>query len=183
MKLRPWKIRSSKYVFNDAWLKIRADSCETAEGVIIEPFYIYEPADWVHVVAFDSSDNVLVTRQYRHGSKCVELEIPCGCVEKDENPELAMRRELLEETGCIADQYQAMPVCSPNPARYSSNVFPFIALNTRKVAEQKLDSSEAIEFEFISVDTLLASIDKGEFRHPLHVASVFFALRKRGLNR
>lgn len=181
MTILPWKVHTSRYVFNDAWLKVRADRCETAEGTIIDPYYVHEPADWVHVIAFNRHDHVLVTRQYRHGSGLIMREIPCGCVEPGEDPLTAMQRELLEETGCTAETFEGLPAVSPNPARYANKIFPFFALGTEKIGPQQLDKNESIEFEFVSLPVLLSWIDQGIFQQPLHIASLFMALRKRGL--
>lgn len=181
MTIRPWKTHTSRYVLEDKWIKVRADRCETSDGTIIEPYYVQEPSDWVHVIAFDSQDRILITRQYRHGSQSIVTEIPCGCVEPGEEPLAAMQRELLEETGCEAEIYEQLPAVSPNPARYANKVFPFIALETRQVGLQHLDISENIEFEFVTVPTLLSWIDDGHFQQPLHIASVFLTLRKRAM--
>ncbi|MCP4753522.1 MAG: hypothetical protein GY866_21745, partial [Proteobacteria bacterium] len=42
MVLDPWKTLKSRYIVDDEWLTLRADRCETAEGVIIDPFYVLE---------------------------------------------------------------------------------------------------------------------------------------------
>ena len=181
MTIRPWKIRSSHYVFDERWLKIRSDRCENADGVIIEPYYVNEPCDWVHVVAFDKQERILITRQYRHGSQLIELEVPCGGVDVNEDPLAAMKRELLEETGCIAERFEALPVTSANPSSHANKVFPFMALGVEQIAEQNLDKTEEIEFEFIAIADLMSLIDKGIFRQPIHIASIFMALRKRNM--
>lgn len=54
--MRPWKIKRSDYLLRDKWLNLRADRCETPEGHIVEPYYVIETRDWVHVAAFDPMD-------------------------------------------------------------------------------------------------------------------------------
>jgi 8-oxo-dGDP phosphatase len=99
----PWKTLSSRYIVRDRWMTLRADRCETGAGVVLDPYYVQEPEDWVQVVAFDSQDRVLLIRRYRHGAGLISTELPCGVVERGETPALAAARELLEETGCAAE--------------------------------------------------------------------------------
>lgn len=76
-------------------MTLRADRCETANGIVLDPYY----EDWAQVVAFDAADRILVIRHYRHGAGQVFTELPCGGIERGEPPEVAAARELLEETG------------------------------------------------------------------------------------
>ena len=68
----------------------------------------------VAVVALDADDQVLLVRQYRSPAERVLLEIPAGTLDVDpatgaiEDPELASRRELEEETGYRAGRWQKL---------------------------------------------------------------------------
>jgi ADP-ribose pyrophosphatase len=42
-------------------------------------------------------------KQYRPGPDEILLELPGGCISEEELPEIAARRELLEETGYSGD--------------------------------------------------------------------------------
>ncbi len=181
MSIKPWKIVRSKYLLQDQWLTLRADSCLTAEGIEVDPFYIFEKRDWAHVMAFDGEGRILIVRQYRHGSKTVCAELPCGVVdESDTSPLDGAKRELLEETGCVAESYVPIKPVYANPARQTNWVHCFAALNARKVAEPNLDPSENIESEFVSLEVLFGLIDNGEFSQSLHISSVYQVLRKIG---
>jgi ADP-ribose diphosphatase len=182
MSLKPWKILTTRYLVKDRWLTLRADKCENAEGLIIDPFYILEKNDWVHVVGFDSEDRILIVRQYRHGARKICAEIPCGVIDdEDTSPLEAIKRELLEETGCVADEIEPLGSVYANPARMTNRVHSFMAQRVRQVAEQQLDEMEDIEFEFVDIKTLMELIDSGEFSQSLHISSVFLALRRKGL--
>lgn len=181
MPLKPWKTLESTYLIRDPWMTLRADKCETSTGIVIEPYYVQEPMDWVHVVAFDDSKNILVIRQYRHAVGQVLPEFPCGAVDPGEEPLAAVTRELLEETGCTFDRIEALPPLSPNPASHSNRVHPFVAFGTRVVAEQNLDDTEEIEFEFLPLKELMTMVRSGEFLQSIHVATLLLALERAGL--
>lgn len=181
MAIASWKILESRYVIRDPWMVLRADRCETADGVVVDPYYVLEPHDWVQIVAFDRQDRILITQQYRHGAGLVCAEFPCGVVEFGEDPVHAARRELLEETGCTSQDLLPLSSLSPNPARYSNKIHAFIAIDTRQVQAQNLDKTEEIEFDFLVLHEVLSLIDQGAFPQALHLANLFLALRRRGL--
>lgn len=181
MAITPWKTIDSRYLIRDPWMVLRADRCETARGVMVDPYYVLEPPDWVQIVAFDRQDRILLIQQYRHGAGVIASELPCGKIEPGEAPADAARRELLEETGCVAQVLRPLPALSPNAACLSNTMHSFIALNTEPVREQQLDATEEIEFEFVPITEALALIDGGGFQQALHVAYLFLALRERRL--
>lgn len=180
MPLIPWKVSASRYLIRDRWLTLRADRCETARGVVLDPYYVLEPRDWVQVVAFDADDRILINRQYRHGLGAISTELPCGTVEPGETPIDAMRRELLEETGCVTESLELLNVFSPNPSLYTNRVHFFVATGTKRIQAQALDPAEDIEFQFLSGAEIFALIDQGRFPQALHVACLLLALRARG---
>ena len=52
--IRPWKKEKSKYLLKDRWLTVRADRCITSDGIEVDPYYVLEASDWVHILALDS---------------------------------------------------------------------------------------------------------------------------------
>lgn len=181
MNMKRWKTTQSKYLFRDRWLTVRADHCKRADGLIISPYYVLEYPDWVHVVALDSKNRVLVTRQYRHAIGKICVELPSGHVERGERPLAAARRELREETGCTAAAFVRLPRLLPNPASHTNTIHTFLATPAAITRPPDLDESEEITCEFLPIPTLFRMIDSGEFAHGLHIASLVLALRRQGL--
>ncbi|MCB0323653.1 MAG: NUDIX hydrolase [Bdellovibrionales bacterium] len=166
----------------DRWLTLRADRCETADGVFLDPYYVVETNDWVHIVAFDEHDRVVLVRQYRHGVQEICLEIPAGIVESDDSSvELAARRELLEETGYTAETFIDLGTLQPNSARQTNRFHTFLALGARKTHEPRPDPCERIIAEAVPVADLVARIQEGHFVQAIHISSIFLALLHRGL--
>lgn len=179
--LEPWKVLKSEYLVRDQWMTLRADSCQTPKGVEVAPYYVQESNDWVNVAAFDAQNRLLLVHQYRHGRGEICTELPCGVMEDGEEPEQAILRELKEETGATVESLTKLPGLSPNPARIQNINHSFLATGTKIVAEQNLDPSEEIRFEFVPVPKVLAMIERGEFLQGLHVATLYLALGKLGL--
>jgi 8-oxo-dGTP pyrophosphatase MutT (NUDIX family) len=177
MAITAWKIVSSRYLIRDSWMRLRADHCEMADGTRLDPYYVQEPPDWVHIVALDARERMLIIRQYRHGAGLISTELPCGAVMPGETAVQAAARELREETGCTADTFVTLPILSPNPACYANRIHAFVATDTRLIGAQALDETEEIEFEFLPIPVVLRLVDRGAFPQALHIASLFLALR------
>jgi 8-oxo-dGTP pyrophosphatase MutT (NUDIX family) len=62
-------------------------------------FYCIESAEWVNVVPVTTDGQVVMVRQFRHGSQTLTLEIPGGMIDAGETPAEAALRETREEVG------------------------------------------------------------------------------------
>jgi len=179
--MNPWKTLKSEYLHRDKWLTVRADTCETEQGVSVDPYYVLEYSDWVNIVAIDCFARVLIIKQYRHGIGKVVYELPCGVIEKGEEVEVAARRELQEETGCTAEVFEPLASLNPNSATHSNEVHCFLARNAAITTSPTPDHTEEITCEFLSVSKIMEMIDDGSFCQAQHVASLMIGLRRAGL--
>ncbi|MGD0781031.1 MAG: NUDIX hydrolase [Dehalococcoidales bacterium] len=94
----PEKTLESKYIFKGRALNLRVDTIITADGRRTTR-EIVEHRGAVVVVPLDAEDNVLMVNQYRTPLAKNLLEIPAGGIEKGEDDEAAVIREMQEETG------------------------------------------------------------------------------------
>jgi len=161
-----WSIKESKYILKHKYMTVREDVCETAEGIVIDPYFVLEFPTWVQVLAFNSDNKILVTRQYRHGVQQVIYGLPTGYTEaEDMSDEESIKRELLEETGYNSENFVSVGRLQPNPATQNNIVHCFTAFDLKKTREPADDPSERIYTEFVSVKKLLKLISDGEFSH------------------
>lgn len=101
------------------------------------------------VLAITVEQQVILAKQFRFGPQKILLELPGGCIDNNENPEQAVVRELLEETGYAGD---VMHVIDTQTDGYSPTQHHyFVATNCKKVAEQNLDDTEDIEVVLMSL--------------------------------
>ena len=139
-----WSVRGSRYVLHDRWIKVRADDCVTESGVEIAPFYVLEYPDFVHVLAFDGEDRVILVRQYRHGLRGISLELPGGMADpRETDPVETARRELREETGFAGGSFATRATLSVNPATFANRLHLVVARGVEP-GEPAPDSSEDI---------------------------------------
>jgi 8-oxo-dGTP pyrophosphatase MutT (NUDIX family) len=176
-----WKTVSSEYVYNDEWLRARKEVCERPDGKIIQPYYILDYATWVCGVAITEDNNVVLIKQYRHALGEVCIEIPGGCVdEKDDNYEVAVRREMAEETGYIFKDAEYLGICSPNPAANSNLMHMFLLTGGVKKQEQDLDHNEDIEVLLVPLDELFQMVIDRKIHESMHISAIMLALHKLG---
>lgn len=176
-----WKTLSSEYLFNDQWFKVRKEICETPEGKIVDPYYIYDFPTWVGALPVTEDGKIVMVRQYRHalGETCIE--IPGGCVDDtDKSFEEAVARELMEETGYTFSSYEYLGRISPNPSTNSNLLHMFLAKGGKKVAEQHLDGNEEIEIVLLTIDELKQLVREHKIVQAMHITCILYALEKLG---
>ena len=181
MKDMKWRTLSSEYLFNDRWFKVRTEKCETPEGKIVDPYYVYEFATWVGALPVTEDGKIVMVRQYRHalGETCIEL--PGGCVDDtDKNADEAIARELLEETGYAFSAYEYLGKISPNPSTNTNLLHMYLALGGKKITAQKLDENEEIEIVLLTLNELKQLLRENKIVQSMHVSCILYALEKLG---
>jgi 8-oxo-dGTP pyrophosphatase MutT (NUDIX family) len=179
--LKPWTVTASRIVLADRWIRVRADSCVAANGDAIDPFYVLEYRDWVHVVALTDDDRLVMNRQYRHGVGEVHLELPGGVMDAvDADAVAAGAREFREETGFGAREFRHVVSLRPNPATHTNRVHTVLAVGAAPAGAQSFDNGEEIAVELIPVPEVLRVIREGGVQQSTHVASLLLALSAAG---
>lgn len=176
-----WKVLSSEYVYRDNWLKARKETCQRPDGKIIEPYYIVEHANWVSGVGITEDNQVVLIKQYRHALGEVCIEIPGGCVDKeDASFEAAAKREMAEETGYVFSEAEYLGFCSPNPAINCNLMHMFLLKGGVKKQEQSLDQNEDIKIFLVPLDELFQMVLDREIHQAMHISAVMLALQRLG---
>lgn len=104
------------------------------------PNYLIESQDFVAIIAVTTRGELLLVRQHRPAVAALTLEIPGGHVEAGETPEAAARKELLEETGHVADTFELIATLSPSPARFTNRMWCFFARDARPAAGAEMEA-------------------------------------------
>lgn len=178
-----WKILSSEYLFHDLWFKVRKDRCQTPDGKIVDPYYVYEFPAWVTAVALTEDGKVIMEHQYRHALGEVCIEIPGGCVDDtDASLEDAIKRELLEETGYSFTSYEYLGRISANPSTNANLMHMYLAKGGKKITEQHLDANEEIRITLLTIDEVKELLRKNEIVQAMHVTCLMYALDRLGVN-
>ncbi len=140
MPHQSWKLLGSRDVSDHRIFRIRHDLYRFEPSGAERDFVILDCPDWVNIIPLTDDGQVVLIRQFRHGTRDVTLEIPGGVVEAHETPEAAAVRELSEETGYVPARVKSLGFVSPNPAIQGNRSHTFLAEGCRLAAEPQPDS-------------------------------------------
>ena len=104
------------------------------------------------------------------------LELPAGCLDKDEDPLIAAQREFEEETGYIAQSIIPLASIYENPVKDNNRIHLFLALDVLPLGQQNLDLTEAIEVILIPLDEVREKITRGEICVAGSLSAIFLGL-------
>ncbi|MEI6200665.1 MAG: NUDIX hydrolase [Enhydrobacter sp.] len=170
-----WKLLSSTYSFRDRWLTLRSDTVALPGGETLTPYHVIESPDWVNAIAITDDGNIVLVEQYRHAVRQTMLELPAGHVDPGEAPEVAVKRELLEETGHEAAYWHDLGALFPAASRFTNKVRSYLAVGVRPVRAPVSGGSETLRVRSIPWAEFVAGLYSGDMmlREANQLASVF----------
>lgn len=123
----------------------------------------------VAVIALNEQQEILLIKQYRHPVREYLWEIPAGLLDVPGESRLeAAKRELLEETGYIAQIWQELIEFHTTPGGNDETITVFVAQDLRLQGhELSLEGEEVdLELRWVPITQALASVLKSEMRSP-----------------
>jgi ADP-ribose pyrophosphatase len=144
------------------WVRLWVDEVQLPDGRVVDDFFTIDMPDYVVVVALTPDGRVVVERNYKHGPRRVCLNLPAGYVEQGEDPLAAARRELLEETGYVADEWVSLGSFTNNGNRGCGVGHLFRARQAQKVAEPDAGDLEEMEIGLMGLDEVIDAVRRGD---------------------
>ncbi len=169
----------SEKIYEGKIINLRVDIVELPTGKQTKR-EIVEHDGCVAIVPIDSEDNVLLVRQYRKAAEKAMLEIPAGGIESGEEPLECARRELAEETGFAAKQWEKLNYFYTSPGFCTEVMHMYFACD---LVPNKLDadSDEDIELVRVPLKDIAELIESGEICDAKSIAGLLMVLRNRKL--
>lgn len=144
--MEKWKIDRSETLLDTEWVKVCKDSVRLPNGQEIDDFYTVTIRDAAAIVALDEAGNLILKNEYRYCYGRSLIEVPAGTFEADETDGLAVaKRELLEETGYVSDEWQYLGATVESSAKLTNYMHIYFANHCRKVSGQRLDATEELD--------------------------------------
>lgn len=114
------------------------------------------------VVALDDAGRVCVLRQYRHAAGGWMWELPAGKLEPAEPPLRTAQRELIEEAGMAAAQWQALGSYISSPGVFTEVIHLYLAQGLTPMPLQH-EAAEVIEVHWMPFAQAWRKALSGEF--------------------
>lgn len=135
---------ASETVFKGKLLEVRKDRVLLPNGQESLREYIVHPGAVV-VLAFLDNGNLLFERQFRYPLRRVFLELPAGKIDPGETIIDTAQRELLEETGYTAREWEYLGVMHPCIGYSDERIEIFAARGLTLAGEKQLDHNEFLD--------------------------------------
>lgn len=171
MSENPWKTKSSRIAYENAWIRVR-------ENQVIRPdggpgiYGVIEIRPSVGIVAMDEQNRVVLVGQWRYALNRYSWEVPRGGSHPGETNILeAAKRELVEETGVQAKHWQVLgpvDVCS-GVANHVQTLFLATGLTT---VPTRHDPEEDITVEWQPFDEALRMVMDGRITEVCSIAAI-----------
>ena len=162
------QVVGSEIVHSGRYLEFRVDTIERADGSRGTRDVVGHPGA-VAVLALDARGRLLLVRQWRIPAGQALLEIPAGTLDIEdggtEDPDVAVRRELEEETGHRATTWRRLASFWTAPGFASELMHLYLATGLDGVADDDdrltPDEDERLELSRVTIDEALVLVDTG----------------------
>ena len=167
------KTLSSREIYRGRVIRVRVDEVELPNGHTSTREIVEHPGG-VGILALDEEGFVYLVRQYRYAFSQTLLEIPAGKREVGEEPFLTAQRELQEEIGATAENWQSLGEILASPGCYGEVLYLYLARGLT-FGKQDLDEDEFLNVERVSFADLAQRCLSGEIRDGKTVMAVLKA--------
>lgn len=146
--------------YDGPFLKVTRDTVSLPDGAHTHREYIKHPGAVVILPILDDG-SVLLERQFRYPLDQVFIEFPAGKIDPGEDTLACAKRELQEETGYTATDWQF--ICTiHNAIAYSDEHLDLFVARGLTAGPSRLDEGEFLETFTATVPELLDMVRRGQ---------------------
>lgn len=153
---------ASKQIFDGRVVKLYVDDIELPNGKPSTREVIRHPGA-VCVIPITENKEVIMVRQFRYPFARTLLEIPAGKLEPNEEPLDAVKRELEEESGVVAEKIEFIGMTYTTVAFTDEKIYTYMATGL-SYTDCHPDEDEFLEIERVPLDTLVKMVMSGEIK-------------------
>lgn len=158
--------------YDGHFLKVQRDAVRLPDGKQSTREYITHPGAVVVLPVFDDG-SILLERQFRYPLQQVFIEFPAGKIDPGEDPLLCAKRELQEETGYVAMDWQFVGTIH-NAIAYSDEHLDIFIARRLTPGVRRLDEGEFLETFKASLPEVLSWVREGKITDVKTVIGAFW---------
>ena len=171
VKVGGWQRLSSKVAYENPWIRVSHEQVKTPGGTDGIYGLVHFKGTAVGVVPVDDDGNTWLVRQSRYTLNQFTWEIPEGGAKEGEHTLLCAKRELAEEAGLQAREWEELlRVHTSNSVTDESGVL-YLARGLSP-CPQNLDPTEDIELRKLPLADAVNMVLSGEITDALSVAAL-----------
>lgn len=163
---------ASQTMFKGALLNVRKDRVLLPNGQESVREYIVHPGAVVILALLDNG-NLLFERQFRYPLRRVFLELPAGKIDSGEGIVHTAKRELLEETGYTASDWDHLGVMHPCIGYSDERIEVFLARGLHFTGENRLDDNEFLDVLELSPKEARDAVWNGQITDAKTITALF----------
>jgi 8-oxo-dGTP pyrophosphatase MutT (NUDIX family) len=155
-------MKSKETVYRGMVIAVDVEHVELPNGAVARYEIVRHPGG-AAVVAIDGQGRVCLLRQFRPAAGGWIWELPAGRLEPGEPPESTARRELREEAGCDAGQWESLGSILSSPGVFDETIHLYLA-RALSACQVRHEQYEVIEVHWLALDDAVRQASSGELR-------------------
>jgi len=175
------RVLSSREVYRGPAFWVTTDQVLEPSGVQVRRDIVHHTGSVV-TLAVDQArrePRILLVRQYRHAAQQYLWELCAGRIDEGENPVVAAKRELREETGYTAKRWRRILRFYASPGFVAETMAIYLAQDLRPGSAQP-EEDEVIETKFFPLRAAVQMVLQGEIRDAKTMVGILW-LKQRGV--
>jgi ADP-ribose pyrophosphatase len=172
-------VTSSNIVYRSHWIVVFEDQVRKSDGTI-GMFNRVNVRNSSIIIPLFKDGSILMVENYRHGARTNLLELPGGLIDAGEEPLVAAKRELLEETGYQCSTIKYINWIYTWPGRTTQKNFVFLAKGLKKIHKPNLEEFEYSKIRKLTRETVFQEIRSGNIKSSISISAILYTLGELG---
>ena len=171
MEKNPWTTLHSKTIYDNKWITLTEDDVINPKGGAGIYGKVHFKNIAIGIIALDDQERLWLVGQYRYTLNAYSWEIPEGGSPYEENPLEGAKRELKEETGLIARQWQELFRMHLSNSVSDELAIVYLATNLAE-GEAEPEDTEELQLQKVSIDKAYEMVETGVITDSISVAAI-----------
>lgn len=167
----PWIVKGEKAIYDNAWINVTEYDVINPSGGKGIYGKVHFKNTAIGVIALDQEQNIWLVGQYRFVLNEYSWEIPEGGCPEGEDYLTAAKRELLEETGLVAQSWRQLMKLHLSNSVTDELAFVFLATQLDQKTASPEDTEELM-VKKMPFEEAVKMVEQGEITDAISVAAI-----------